>query len=194
MLDCTINAIKDKACFKCDSKGHFIKDCPLSQQDNMAQKSKYTDHRTDGNRNSTTDQVMEPLTRLFTDLVEQLKLLTPSGHSPHNGPHNYKGNGRHGHKQMGFHNSLRKHSNGNYHRQHNAQKDCSTDHHHWNSFKQNAHHQDCRGGVGNKGKFTKRPHTKIHEIESGSEYDSEQSVASDFEEYLKKEAAATPVS
>ena len=32
ILNCTINAIKDKACFKCGSKGHFNKDCPLSQK------------------------------------------------------------------------------------------------------------------------------------------------------------------
>ena len=77
ILNCTINAIKDKACFKCSSEGHLIKDCPLSQQDNMAQKNKYTYHRTDNNSNSRTDKVMEPLNRLFADLVEQLKLLTP---------------------------------------------------------------------------------------------------------------------
>ena len=192
ILNCTINAIKDEACSKCGSKGHFIKDCPLSQQDNMAQKSKYTDHRTD--TNSTTDKVMEPLTRLFTDLVEQLKLLTPSGHSPHNGPPNYEGNARHGHKWMGFHNSHRLHGNGNYHRQDNAQKDCSIDHHHQTSFKWNGHQWDSRNGVGNKSKFTKRPHTSIHETGSGSECNSECSVASDFEEHLEKEAVPTPVS
>ena len=114
VLNCSINAIKEKACFKCSSEGYFIKDCPLSQQDNMAEKSKYTDHRTD--TNSATDKGMEPLTRLFTDLVEQLKLLTPSGHSPHDGLPSYKGNGRHGHKWMGFHNSHRQHGKGNYHR------------------------------------------------------------------------------
>ena len=47
ILNCSINAMKDKACFKCGSEGHFIKDCPLRQQDNMAQKSKYTDQRTE---------------------------------------------------------------------------------------------------------------------------------------------------
>ena len=36
LLNCSINAIKGKACFKCGSESHFIKDCPLSQQDNMA--------------------------------------------------------------------------------------------------------------------------------------------------------------
>ena len=79
VLNCTINTIKDKVCFKCGSKGHFIKDCPLRQQDNMTQNNKYNDDRTDSNTNSATYKVMEPLTRLFTDLVEKLKLLTPSG-------------------------------------------------------------------------------------------------------------------
>ena len=167
ILNCTINAIKDKACSQCGSDGHFIKDCPLSQQDNVAQKSKYTDHRTDSNSKSTTDKIMEPLTRLFTDLVEHLKLLIPSGHSPHNGPCNYKGKGRHGHKQMGFHNSHRQHGNGNYHGQDNAQKDCSIDHHHQANFKQNGHQQDRRDSVGNKSTFTKRPHTRIHKIAYG---------------------------
>ena len=68
LLNCSINAIKDKACFKCGSDGHFIKDCPLSQQDNMAQKSKYTDHRTKSNSSSTTDKVMEPLARFSQTL------------------------------------------------------------------------------------------------------------------------------
>ena len=48
--------------------------------------------------------------------------------------------------------------------------------------------------VGNKSKFTKRPHMRIPEIVSGSEYDSECSVASDFEEHLEEEDAHTPVS
>ena len=179
-------------CFKCGSKGHFIKDFPLSQQDSMAQKSKYTDHRTDNNSNNGTDKVMEPLTRLFTDLVEQLKLLTLSGHSPDNGPPNYEGNGRHGHKRMAFHNSHRQHGNGNYHRQDNAQKDHIIDHHHWTSFKRNGH-QDSRDGVVTKGKFTKIPHTRIHKIESDSDCDSEYSVALDLEDHLEEEAVPTPV-
>ena len=128
VLNCTINAIKEKAYFKCGSEGHFIKDCPLSQQDNMAQNSKCPDHRTDSNTNSATDKVMEPLTRLFTDPVEYLKLLIPSGHSPHNGHPNYEGNGQHGHKWMGFHHSHRQHGINNYHRQDNIQKDCRNYH------------------------------------------------------------------
>ena len=134
ILKCDINAIKEKACFKCGSKGHFIKDCPLSQQDNKVQVDKYMDHRTDSNTKSTTDKVMEPLNRLFRDLVEHLRLLTPSGHSPHNGHPNYKGNGQHGHKQMGFPNSPWQHGTSNYHRQDNAHRDHSNYYQHQTNF------------------------------------------------------------
>ena len=194
MLNCSINASKDKACFKCGSEGHFIKDCPLSSKTIWHRKSKYINNRTDNNSNSMADKVMEPLTRFFADLVDQLKLLTPSGHSPHNGPPNYEGNSNHGHKQTGFHNGHRQNGKGNYHRQDNAQKNCSIDHYHRTSFTwDGGHHQDNRDGVGNKIKFSKRHHTRIHKIESGSECDSECSVASDFEEHLG-EITPTPVS
>ena len=95
---------------------------------------------------------------------------------------------------MGFHNSYRQHGNGNYHRQDNAKKDHNIDHCHQTSFKQNGNHWDSRDGVGNKSKFTKRPHTRIHEIESGSDCDLECSVASDCEDHLEEEAVPTPVS
>ena len=45
VLNCNINAIREKDCFKCGSKGHFIKDCSFSQQDTEVQKGKYTDKR-----------------------------------------------------------------------------------------------------------------------------------------------------
>ena len=80
--NCSINAIRDKGCFKCGNEDHFVKDCPLSRLDNTAHKGPYVDHRNAYNYDGTTDKVMEPLTRLFTDLVAQLKLLTPSGGTP----------------------------------------------------------------------------------------------------------------
>ena len=67
-LNCTVNSIQGKACFKCGSEDNFIKDCPLSWQYDMAQKGKYTDQRHDSKRNSATNKVMEPLTRLFKTL------------------------------------------------------------------------------------------------------------------------------
>ena len=98
ILHCSINVIKEKACFRCGSNSHFIKDCPLRMQDANVPHGKYTNHNTDTITNSTPDKVIEPLTRLFTDLIEQLRLLTPLGHNPHSGHSNYKGNGQYGPK------------------------------------------------------------------------------------------------
>ena len=67
--NCSINAIRDKGCFKCGSEDHFVKDCHLSQPDNAAHKGPYMDQRNAYNYDGTTDKVVEPLTRPFTDLV-----------------------------------------------------------------------------------------------------------------------------
>ena len=83
--------------------------------DNMTQKGNYTDHRYVKKSDSRTDKVMEPLTRLFTDLVAQLKLLTGSGHSSTMVPHT-KVNSRINQRQMGFHYGHWQHANGNYHK------------------------------------------------------------------------------
>ena len=85
--NCSINAIQGKCCFKYGSEDHFIKDCPLSHQNNMVPKCNYTDHRYDIKHDSIPDKVMEPLTKLFTDLVVQLKLLTHQGRIPIVVPH-----------------------------------------------------------------------------------------------------------
>ena len=113
----------------------------LSQQDDMVQKNKHMEHRTVNNSSSKTDKVMEPLTRLFAYFVDQLKLMTTSVHSTHNGLPNYEENGRHGHKQMVLHNGHRQNGNNNYHGQDNAQWNHRMDHCHQTSFTQNGHHR-----------------------------------------------------
>ena len=132
--NCSINAIQGKGCFKCGSEDHFIKDSPLSQQNNVVPKGNYTDHRYNTKHNSTTDKVMEPLTKLFTDFVEQLKLLTPSGQNSHSGPPNSIGKDRNGQRQMGLHHGCKWNANGNFHKQVKPNKDHHTDHHHGTTF------------------------------------------------------------
>ena len=67
---CSINAIRDKGCFKCGSKDHFVKDCSLNQPNNNTQTGHYMDHKGAHNGNSSSDKVLEPLSRLFTNRVE----------------------------------------------------------------------------------------------------------------------------
>ena len=71
-------------------------------------------------------------------------------------------------------------------------KDCHIDHCHKTTFRHNGDQQGSRGGAGNKNSLPKD--TRIHEIESGSECDSECSTTSDHEEHLEEEAEPTPVS
>ena len=37
ITQCDINAIRDNRCYKCGKDGHFIKDCPLHQNQNSQQ-------------------------------------------------------------------------------------------------------------------------------------------------------------
>ena len=84
-------------------KPNMSRTAPLSHLDKIAQKGPYADHRNAHNYDGTTDKVMEPLTRLFTDLITQLKLLTPSGQV---GNPNYEGKVGNG-QQMGSNNGHR---------------------------------------------------------------------------------------
>ena len=146
------------------------------------------------NTNSTTDKVMEPLTRLFTDLVAQLKLLTPSGHGSHGGTPTYDGKGRNGQRQMGFHNGHMQHTNDSYHNREEPNQDCHIDCHHKAPFRHNGHKWGSRDGTGTKGNFSRGCHTRIHEIGSGSEWNSECSVMSNLEEHLEDEVLPLPTS
>ena len=175
--NCSINAIRDKGSFKCGSEAHFVKDCPLSQLDNVAPKGPYADHRNAHNYDGTTDKVMEPLTRLFTDLVTQLKLLTPSGQG---GNSNYDGKISNG-WWTSSNNGHRWHANDHYHKRQEPIKD----HHHRSSFIHNGHQWGNKDG--HKSNFSRRPYARIYEVGSNGECNSECLTRFDIEEHLEGE-------
>ena len=144
----------------------------MKKPDNIAQKGPYG-HNYDG----ATDRVMEPLTRLFTDLVTQLKLLSPSvqGGNP-----NYDGKVRNG-WQTGSNNGHRWHANDHYHKK----EELYMDHHYRSSFRNNGHQWGNKDG--HKSNFSRRPHARINEVESNSECNSECSTRSNIEEHLEEE-------
>ena len=118
----------------------------MSQPDKIAQEDPYTDCRNAHNYDVTTDKVVEPLTRLFTDLVTQLKLLTPSEQV---GNPNYAVKVRNG-WQMGSNNGHRWHTNDHYHKK----EDPNIDHHHRSSFRHNDHqwgNKDCHKAIFQEG-------------------------------------------
>ena len=151
--------------------------CPLRQLDNTAHKGAYMDLRNASNNNCTADRVMEPLTRLFADLVVQLKLLTPSGQGA-----NPKYDGTRNDWQMGSNNGHRQHANCHYQKREVPSKDC----HHRPSFQHNCHQW---GIDGHRGNFSQRHHARINEVKSGSECNSEGLAMSNIEEHLGEDSA-----
>ena len=127
---------------------HFIKVCPLGKQDTKVLQGKYTNLKTDTNTNSTPDKVMEPLTRLFTDLIEHLRLLTPLGHNPNNGHPNYKRNGQYSQKQAAYPISHRQHGTTTQHRHSNTYGDCNNDQRHQTDYRWKGHGWDSKNPVG----------------------------------------------
>ena len=192
ILNCDINVTREKACFKCGSNSHFIKDCPLSKHDTKVPQGKYTNQKTNTNTSSTPDKVMGPLTRLSTDLIEQLRLLTPSGHNPHNGHPTYKGNGQYSQKWAAYPISHWQHGATTHHRHSSAHRVCINDQRHQTDYIWKGHCWDGKTPVGHNRKYVTKPHTRIHEVESCSKCDSECSVASDLEEHLDEEDVPTP--
>ena len=98
-------------------------------------------------------RLWKPLARLFTDLVTQLKLLTPSGQG---GNPNYDGKVRNG-WQTNSNSGHRWHANGHYHKKEEA----NIDHHHRSSIRHIGHQQGNKDG--HKNNFSRRPHTRINE-------------------------------
>ena len=53
ILNCDINMVREKVCFKCGSNSHFIKDCLLTEQDTKVLQGKFTNQKANNNTNST---------------------------------------------------------------------------------------------------------------------------------------------
>ena len=191
ILNCDIKVIREKACFKFGSQNHVIKDFPLSKQDTKVLQEKYTNQKTDTNTNSAPDKVMKPLTRLFNNLLEQLTLLAPPRHNPHNGHPNYKGNGQYSQKLVAYPISHRQHGTTTHHRHGNAHRDCINNQRSQTDHRWKGHHRDGKTPVGHNRKHVTKPHTRIHEVKSCSKYDSESSVTSDSEELSEEEDVPT---
>ena len=175
--NCSINTIRDKGCFKYGSKAHFVKECPFSQPGNVAHKGPYMDCRNAYSYDGATEKVVEPLTRLFTGLVKQLKLVTPSGQG---GNPNYDGKVMNG-RWMGSNNGHRQQTNDHYHKREEPNKD----YHHRSSFRLNGHQWGNKDG--HTSNFSRRPHTRINKVKSDNECDSEFSTMSNIEDHLEEE-------
>ena len=63
---------------------NVIKYCPLNKDENNTQQKRPYNHQNKVNHHSTPDNAIEPLTKLFNNLIEQLKQLNPAGNNSQN--------------------------------------------------------------------------------------------------------------
>ena len=73
-------------------------------------------------------------------------------------------------------------------------KDCINDQRHQTDHRRKGHHWDVKTPVGHNRKHVTKTHTRIHEVKSCSECDSECAATSDSEEFLDEEDVPTPES
>ena len=163
--NCSINAIRNDGCFKCGSEEHFIQDCLLNQTDHDT----HAGCKVTKNGDILSDKVMEPLSRFFTNLVEQIKLLMSSGHgSPGRTP---TCNTSHRQRFMGSYNGHGWQSNDQPNKREEPLKDWHSNWHGQSPYRHNGYERP--GRTGNKGNSLRGHHTRVHEVGSGSKYDSE---------------------
>ena len=165
---CNIQILKGSSCCKCGNEGHFIKDCPLHQNNHMQQNNLTPNHKHSyvphSRSNSKKTDMLAPITQTLSNLLEQIKQLSTTSTSSHSTFSHHKSHhnntDKHKHKP---HNRDPKHkSHGNFNRN--------------KSYSENTH---------NRTHHSRHNHrTRVNEIEEFSECSWDCTDALDCEEQL----------
>ena len=181
ILNCDINVIKGNNCFKCGSDIHFIKGCPLNKGNSNTHQRKHYNDQSNTNFNSTPDIAIDLLTKLFNNLIEQLRQLNPARNISSNTHMNHKGHDKYNPRQTFYSSDHRQHSRG--------QKHQNNDH---RQGKEYYHRKEYKHHKGHYNKHNKGEHSKVNEIESCSECSSECSDISNYEDHPNDQDPPTP--
>ena len=125
ITQCDINAIRDNKCYKCGKDGHFIKDCPLNQDQN----SQYH-HRQDYHKGGysplktnepNSENTLATLAKAVNDLSLLLKEHTQKSHNSFQAQNNKHTHQHHRHSSHTKNSYYNKPDHSNRHRSQNTQ-------------------------------------------------------------------------
>ena len=160
---CDIQAIKGNNCYKCGNEGHFIKNCPLLQ--NNATHQIINSHAPHSESNGNNTDMLATITQTLSNLLDQLKQLSVTNTNSHSTSSHHKSH----------HNNTERHK----HKYHNR------DTKHNSNYNRNKSH---KGNTHNRTHHSRHNHrTGVNEIEEFSECSSDCTDLSDYEGQINTE-------
>ena len=166
IAQCDINTIKGITCYKCGDEGHFIKYCPLNK-DNPTQNQRKPCTPYNNRSTSNTTDVITPIAQTLKSLLKQLKQFNTSNTTTHNNTSHHKSH--HNNTDRQRHNHHNRDAKHNSHNTYNMHK----------TYCENRHNKEYHNRHDNR--------RMVNEIKDFSEYNSDCSDISDFEEPVNNE-------
>ena len=182
ITQCDINAIRDNKCYKCGKDGHFIKDCPLKQDQNSQYDHIQNYHKGEYSPLNTnepnSENTLATLTKAVNDVSLLLKEHTQKSHNPfhtQNHIHIHQHHRHSSHTKNSYHN---KPDHSSMHRPQNTQ--CSSHNRSHNISHDRPHHNSQnRSHNRQQHKYS----SKVNEIDEHSDWSPDCSYRSDCEGY-----------
>ena len=178
ITQCDLNAIRDNKCYKCGKDDHFIKDCPLNQDQNLQYHHSHNFHKGGYSPLNTNESnhgnTLATLSKAVNDLSLLLKEHTQKS------PNSFQSQNhtcRHQHNRLSSHTKNSYHNRPDHSNRHRSQNTQNSSH---NSSPNRPHHNSQnRSHNRQQLKYS----TKVNEIDELNDYSPDCSDRSDCEDY-----------